>query len=217
MRYTCLFFDLDDTLYSSANGLWNAIKARMAHYIYERVDVPHEQIPALRRQYVEAYGTTLRGLQIHNQVDTDDFLAYVHDLPLEEYLRPDPALRSLLLGLPQKKWIFTNADEPHARRVLSVLGVEDCFCGVIDVRATGFACKPEAEAYRLALHLAGESEPRCSVLFDDSERNLAPARRMGFTTVLVGQAAAHSEAVSIQIGSLLDLPQAMPELWDERS
>ena len=98
MPYTQLFFDLDDTLYPSTNGLWNLIRQRMNDYMLEVLRIPPEQVAILRRQYFEAYGTTLRGLQIHYQVDADDFLAYVHDLPVESILSPDAELRRLLQG-----------------------------------------------------------------------------------------------------------------------
>ena len=51
---------------------------------YSGWDLPVEEVDILRRNYFEQYGTTLRGLQIHHQVDTDEYLAYVHDLPLEK-------------------------------------------------------------------------------------------------------------------------------------
>jgi putative hydrolase of the HAD superfamily len=159
MTFTTLFFDLDDTIYPNTNGLWPAIRERMGEYMAERLGLPREQVQGLRRSYYETYGTTLRGLQAHHQVDADDFLAYVHDLPLERYLTPDPELRALLLSLPQPKWIFTNADEGHARRVLAVSNLSDCFDGIIDVRASRFACKPEPVAYQGALALAGERDP----------------------------------------------------------
>ena len=138
------------------------------------------EIQELRQTYYETYGTTLRGLQLHHEVNEDDYLAYVHDLPLEQYISPDPQLRSLLESLTQKKWIFTNADADHARRVLQVLGIEDCFSGIIDVRALGFLCKPDRQAYVRAFELAGETNPEKCVLLDDSIRNLIPAHQAGF-------------------------------------
>jgi pyrimidine 5'-nucleotidase len=214
MCYKILFFDLDDTLYDSSNGLWEAIRARMGLYMFERLRLPPDQVPILRRKYFETYGTTLRGLQIHHQVDANDYLNYVHDLPLENFLRPDPQLRTMLLRLPQAKWIFTNADADHARRVMRILGVEDCFQGIIDVRALGFHCKPEVAAYQLAMKLAGEEDPRRCVLIDDSARNLAVARWLGFTTVLVGRDGADPSA-DYSIPRIHDLPKAIPELFDE--
>jgi FMN phosphatase YigB (HAD superfamily) len=60
--------------------------------------------------------------------------------------------------------------------------------------------------------LAGESDPARCVFFDDSPRNLAPARDLGFFTVLVG-ATETNPAADRSVASLLELPQALPELW----
>ena len=214
MSYTTLFFDLDDTLYPCSSGLWDAIRDRMGLYMKERVGLPEAEIPAIRRHYFMTYGTTLRGLQKHHQVDTDDYLAYVHDLPLEQYIQPNPALHDLLDSLPQRRFIFTNADANHARRVMQVVGVADCFDGIIDVRAIQFACKPELLAYQRALAIAGAPLPRECVLLDDSPVNLAPAHQMGFTTVMLNPDSAADPAASYSIPSLLELPQVLPALWN---
>ncbi len=174
-----MFFDLDDTLYPNTNGLWEAIRLRMTDYLRDPLGFAPDEIQEIRQSYYENYGTTLRGLQTHHEVDEDDYLAYVHDLPLEEFISPDPGLRSMLESLPQKKWIFTNADADHAKRVLKVLGIEDCFSGIIDVRALDFLCKPDRKAYVRALDLAGEANPENCVLLDDSIRNLTPAHQLG--------------------------------------
>lgn len=212
MLYTHLFFDLDDTLYPSTNGLWNLIRQRMNDYMLEVLHIPPEQVPIIRRQYFEAYGTTLRGLQIHNQVDADDFLAYVHDLPVNSIVAPDPELHRLLQSLSLPKWIFTNADANHARRVLSALGVNDCFNGIIDIRAMDFICKPDPQSYRIALDKVGESDPERCVYLDDAPRNLAPAYDMGFFTILVSQDGSDPVARRT-IARPHELSEALPELW----
>jgi len=213
MSYTTLFCDLDDTLYASSNGLWEAIRGRMSQYMAERLGLPADQVPALRRLYFETYGTTLRGLQRYHNVDTDDYLAYVHDLPLDQYIQPAPRLRELLLSLPQRRWIFTNADAGHAGRVLATLGLTGCFEGIIDVRAIEFACKPEPIAYQRALALAGGPLPEQCVLVDDSPTNLAPAQELGFTTVLVSQDGHANPAADFCLPELLCLPEVLPALW----
>ena len=213
MPYSTLFFDLDDTLYPSTSGLWEAIRERMSRYMWERIKLPKEEVPELRKNYFETYGSTLRGLQIHHKVDTDDYLAYVHDLPLQMYIHPAPGLRKIILSLSTPRWIFTNADSRHAQRVLAELGLEDCFTGIIDIRAIQFACKPEILAYQRALALAGEVEPSKCILLDDSPRNLLPAHEMGFFTILVGTDKP-DPAASLSLPSVYDLPSAMPELWN---
>ena len=181
-----IFFDLDGTLYPGENGMWPEIKRRIGTYMTERMGIPPQEAARLREHYLVTYGTTLRGLQRHHHIDTDDFLAYVHDLPLERYLTPDPALREALLRLAAPRWIFTNSDAAHARRVLRFLRLEDCFEGIIDVRSLGWLAKPEAGAYQRARALAGNPPPETCVLVDDSPRNTAGARRQGWYTVLIG-------------------------------
>jgi putative hydrolase of the HAD superfamily len=214
MRYTTLFFDLDDTLYPSSTGLWNAIRDRMSQFMHERLGLSWEEIPELRRGYYLRYGTTLRGLQIHHEVDADDYLAYVHDLPLEEYLQPRPQVREMLRSLPQNLWVFTNSDSNHVQRVLRVLGLSDCFAGVIDVRALNFLCKPEVGAYRQAMRLAGESEPEHCLFLDDSPANLAPAKDLGLTTVLVGARQPHP-AADYCLQDVLELPDILKKVGED--
>jgi len=213
MSFSTLYFDLDDTLYSHENGLWAAIRNRMGLYMAEKLGLPQDQIPEIRRVYYQTYGTTLRGLQKHHQVDADDYLQYVHDLPLESYIQPNPALRQMLLGLPQRRFIFTNADDAHAWRVMEVLGVSDCFEDVIDVRKIEFACKPESIAYQRLLALTNNPDPHCCVMLDDSPSNLAAARQIGFTTVLVGADGPADGQDGVSIPDILRLPHALPELW----
>ncbi len=211
MTYRTLFFDLDDTLYPSNSGLWLAIRKCMNDYM-KRLGLPEEDIPRLRQSYLERYGTTLRGLQQDFHIDVDEYLDFVHNLPLNDYLQADPALRTLLLSLPQSRWIFTNSDKTHAQRVLGVLQIADCFDGIIDIRALDFICKPDLEAYRRAVALAGSPLTQECIIFDDAPRNLVPAKQLGFTTVLVAADPIPGSA-DFTISSLHQLRQSCPQLW----
>lgn len=212
MQISTILFDLDDTLYPPSNGLWLAVRKRMDHFMYERLNLTKEVIPTLRHEYFIKYGTTLRGLQIHYQVEPHEFLNYVHDLPIEKYVTPDPLLRKFLLSLKQNKWIFTNSDQRHVFRVLSSLGVTDCFQGIIDITAMNFVCKPDKQSYQIALRIAGESTPISCLYLDDSTRNLEQAKLLGFKTVLVGNPD-HQPNHKTTIRHPSDLYNIMPELW----
>ncbi|CAL9765093.1 unnamed protein product [Musa acuminata subsp. burmannicoides] len=59
------------------------------------------------------------------------FDRFVHGRLPYENLKADPVLGPLLLSLPLRKVLFTNADKAHAAKVLKKLGLEDCFEGVI--------------------------------------------------------------------------------------
>jgi pyrimidine 5'-nucleotidase len=186
MRFTTLFFDLDDTLYPASTGLWHAIKERMNHYMRERLCIPEADIPSLREQYFKTYGTTLRGLQQHHQVDTQEYLAYVHDLPLQDFLKPNPVLREVLESLPTRNLIFTNADTSHARRVLKALELDDLFDTVVDVNAIAPYCKPMPESFAIAMDLADEPDPGRCVMIDDLPRTTRAALEVGMASLLYG-------------------------------
>lgn len=188
MPISTLFIDLDDTLYPHSSGLWPALRQRIDLYMVERLGIPADQVDELRRQYFEQYGTALRGLEFHYPVDRADYLIYVHAVDLRAYIGPDPTLRAALLQFPARKFIFTNADSAHARRVTDVLGVTDCFDGVIDTNALAPYCKPERAAFERALDIAGESDPARCALIDDLPRTVHAAREFGMVGILFGAA-----------------------------
>jgi putative hydrolase of the HAD superfamily len=206
-----IFFDLDDTLYPAKSGLWRDIKKRMSLYMHERLGIPADDVPVLRQHYFEQYGTTLRGLQANYAVDIRDFLDFVHDLPLADYIQPTPGLHAMLEALPARKFIFTNADVKHARRVLSVLQLEGCFGGILDIFAMSPHCKPMPESFALALKLAGEPDPRRCVLIDDLPATTRAAREQGMFSILYGVGEPHPDANAV----LADLAY-LPELLETR-
>jgi len=203
---THLLLDLDGTLYPEAVGLWPAIKERIGRYLTERLGLSPVEAQRLRREYVQRYGTTLRGLQLHHGVDPQDFLAFVHDLPIEEMLQPDPRLRAILEAVPQPKWVFTNADEPHTWRVLRRLGIDDLFAGVIDLVATDFHPKPHPHAFAVALARLGHPPARSVAVLDDLPRNTRAARRLGFLSVLVGSEPAQPDDAHFFLPDIYHLP-----------
>jgi len=194
MQFTTIFFDLDDTLYPSNAGLWLAIKNRMNAYMHERMNIPVNEIPELREKYYLRYGTTLHGLQKHHNINVDDFLAYVHDLPLGDYLTPDSGQRSVIASLPTRNLIFTNADIPHAERVLAALNLRDLFSAIVDVTTVAPYCKPMPESFAIAMKAAGETDPSRCVLIDDLPRTTRAAKQAGMFSILFGETAANGDA-----------------------
>lgn len=194
MRFTTTFFDLDDTLYPFNTGLWLAIKNRIYHFMREQMNIPAQDIPALREKYFLQYGTTLKGLQTHHNINTDDYLAYVHDLPLNDYLTPDPVQRSVIASLPTRNLIFTNADIHHAEKVLTTLNLRDLFSSIIDINTITPYCKPMPQSFAIAMKLAGETDSSRCVMIDDLERNTRAAKSEGMFSILFGGAATNDGA-----------------------
>lgn len=188
MAFSTFFFDLDDTLYPSTSGLWLAIRGRINLFMHEQMGFAQDELEILREKYFREYGTTLRGLQANYHVDMDEYLSFVHDVPLQTYLHPDPELRSALERLPGRKFIFTNADSAHATRVINALGLDGLWDGIIDVHTMAPFCKPMPESFQLALVAAGDPKIHTCVLLDDQARITRAARSLGIFTILVGKA-----------------------------
>ncbi|NWF55329.1 MAG: pyrimidine 5'-nucleotidase [Syntrophaceae bacterium] len=180
-----ILFDLDNTLYPKSLGIFDLVIERIRSYMEVRMGFEKELARALRQEYLRKYGSTMRGLMIHHNLNPDDFLEYVHDVGVEKRLSPNPALEVLLKSISLEKGIFTSGHKPHAQRVLRCLGVEAYFPQVFDIIFTRFIPKPNPEPYRQVLdHL--RLDGRNCMMIEDMPANLKPAKDLGMTTVLVG-------------------------------
>lgn len=208
VKFTTIFFDLDDTLYPSSTGLWGAIKERMTLYMRDRMGFDPAEIPHIRETYYLQYGTTLRGLQANHVIDVQDFLAFVHDLPLGEYILPNPDLCEIISALGTRNLIFTNADAAHARRVLKAMGLDECFEDIVDVNAVAPYCKPMPESFGIAMRVAGESDAGRCVMIDDLPRTARAAREAGWFSILFGLDGPHPDA-NATLTDWRDLPSIL--------
>ncbi len=204
MPFTHTVFDLDETLYPTSAGLMQDVARRITWWLQTHLGLGPEEASRLREVYIHLYGTTLGGLLAERagEVDVEDYLAFVHDVPVEAYLRPDPALRAMLTAIPLRRVVFTNSTGEHAARVLNALGIADLFERVVDIRALNFIHKPCLEAYKRLLDLLDAPGPAC-ILIDDRAVNLQPAKQLGMTTVLVnGQP---QDGVDFVVSSVLEV------------
>ena len=212
-HYSTLFLDLDETLYPHSNGLWEKIGDRITRFMVTRLDMNVENAQDLRARYLSEYGTTLNGLVANHGVVPDDYLEYVHDVPIHDHIEPSPHLRQMLASIRIKKIIFTNSHDSHVKRVLNALEVSDLIDDIIDIYALNFINKPRPEAYAQALKIAHDPDPKTCILADDRSINLLPAADLGMTTVLVG--AKESDAIiTHHIEEITDLVMHIPELAD---
>ncbi|MFQ6057550.1 MAG: pyrimidine 5'-nucleotidase [Anaerolineae bacterium] len=207
MKYILL--DLDDTLYPRDSGIMQRVSQLILEYMEQRLGLEPSRAADLRREYLRRYGTTMRGLQIDYEIDADDYLTYVHDFPVEDYLQPNPELDCMLGRITAEKVLFTNATAEHARRILAALGVERHFSHIFDIVSLGYVNKPDERAYQRVLK-ALDARPQECLLVDDAARNLGPAKAMGMTTVLIGTQ--NSQDADFVIEDILKLGQVVEEL-----
>ena len=176
-------FDLDNCLYPAATGLFALIDERMGAYIQRLLNCDPAEARRVQKEHFHTHGTTLAGLMLEHGVDPHDFLADVHDIPLDLVQRND-RLALLLDSLPGRKFVFTNGDAPYARRVLEALGIHGRFDDLHDIHASSYKPKPDPHGYEL-LCRRFSIDPARALLADDIAANLRPAKALGMTTVWV--------------------------------
>jgi len=176
-------FDLDNTLYPAKTNLFAQIDARMGAYVARLLGVDPVEAHRVQKGFFHEHGTTLRGLMNEHGVDPHHFLDDVHDIDVG-VVAPAPLLVESIARLPGRKLIFTNADTPYAEKVLARLGLNTAFEAIHDVHAMDYLPKPDPRAYR-GLCEKYAIDPARALFVDDMERNLAPAKAIGMTTVWV--------------------------------
>jgi len=207
-----VLFDLDDTIYNNASGLFEEVGGRIEGWLSRTLEVSSAQARKLRVEYYRAYGTTMRGLLIHHpEVDIDDYLDDVHQVMVAHHLEANPALAAMLARLPVEKVIFTNGIADWAERVLACLGVREHFTKILDVRALDYTSKPFPEAYQKALQFLGVPGDAC-VLVDDQARNLQGGAKFGMRTVLVRPESQPGGGVEFAVSQVLETEPILTEL-----
>ena len=177
-------FDLDDTLYSPETQFMGLIQGRINDYVVRTAGLPADEALVVQKGYLRDYGTSLAGLMAHYHIDPKDFLAEVHDVPLD-LLSPDPGMRAGLERLKGPRIVFTNGATGHAHRVLDKLGIDDLFDGVFALEDADLIPKPDPRTFQRMIDRFGV-DPATAAFFEDTPRNLQPAKAIGMTTVLVG-------------------------------
>ena len=176
-------FDLDNTLYPASADLFGLIDVRMGAFIQQLLGVDAVEARRLQKGYFRDHGTTLSGLMQAHAVDPHEFLAFVHDVALDA-VTEDRRLVRAVAALPGRKLIFTNGDEPYARRVLAKLGLSESFEAIHDIHACAYRPKPNPPSYA-AMCAKLSIDPTRALFVEDMARNLMPAKALGMTTVWV--------------------------------
>jgi len=209
MTLKFILFDLDDTLYPRGTGPMREVGRRIHLWLCNHMGLSRDEAAALRWEYFRRYGTTLGGLTVEHDVNVQDYLSFVHDIPVEEYVGPEPALSAMLAGIPLRKIIYTNATSEYGWRVLKALGVAGHFEQVIGIEEVGLRNKPYLDAYERVLMLLGTRGSDC-VMVEDTARNLQPAKALGMTTILVD--AGSEEYVDFVVGDVLEVGKVVIDL-----
>ena len=178
-------FDLDNTLYSPSTKIFEQIDIRMKKYISKKFNISEDQAFKIQKKMYYEYGTTLYGLMKFYKIDPIDFLNFVHDINLST-LKKSSRLQRYLNRLNGKKIVFTNGDLDWAKKIINALGVKKDLNTVFDIIEANYIPKPKMNSY-ISLIKKYNIKPKQAIFFEDTERNLKPAFKLGMTTVHIDQ------------------------------
>ena len=194
-RVRSWIFDLDDTLYPPERQILKRVSERIGQFMVRTTGLPLDEARALQKRYLMDHGAALGGLMKDYTIDPEEFLADVHDVPLDD-LAPDQGLRAGLERLTGPRYVFTNGSTRHGERVLAQLGISDLFDGLFAVEHARLVPKPHPDTFARMLDAFG-LDPATAAFFEDTARNLEHAKALGMTTVLVGPHAFDTEAAFV--------------------
>ncbi len=212
MRGLVWVFDLDNTLHDASPHIFPHINRSMTEYVQRLLGVSEAEANALRVDYWQRYGATLKGLMRHHGTDPAHFLWHTHQFPqLPQMVLREPRLRHVLRRLPGQKLVFSNAPQHYARAVLRLLRVDDLFDDVFSIEHARYRPKPETAAF-LRLLKKHRLRPAQCVMVEDSAENLATAKRLGMRTVWVSDALRKPPYVDVKIKNVMELPRVLRRL-----
>lgn len=222
-RGPLFLFDLDNTLYPPEVLLWKRVDGRIERYVQDRLGVDPAEARSVRKGYLREFGATLLGLMHYHGVEPEEYLEYVHDVPIPEIVPARPELSAMLSDLPGRRAVFTNGSASYAERVLSALGVLDRMDDIFGIEFMEYRAKPSPYPYAKLLRATG-IDARDSLLCEDLRENLVPARDLGIFTVLVtrengqereGSPRDRSRFPHAVLADVCDLPSVLPRFFRE--
>ena len=177
-------FDLDNTMYDINLGLFKKISNRITDFIMSKYSLDIDQAKKIQKEYYLKYGLTLRGLIFEKKLEPEEFLDYVHDVEHPELKKNDQLISKIRI-LEGKKIIFTNATSKHAKKILNILELEDDFDQIIDIKDLEYIPKPDKRSYKKLLECLNLNKKNLdkTIFFEDTVKNLIPAKELGITTV----------------------------------
>ena len=177
-------FDLDNTMYDINLGLFKKISNRITDFIMSKYSLDIDQAKKIQKEYYLKYGLTLRGLIVEKKLEPEEFLDYVHDVEHPELEKNDQLISKIRI-LEGKKIIFTNATSKHAKKILNILELEHDFDQIIDIKDLEYIPKPDKRSYKKLLECLNLNKDNLdkTIFFEDTIKNLIPAKELGITTV----------------------------------
>ncbi len=177
-----LIFDMDDTLYPASLGHDKKIEANQKTLMLtdKKYEFGSENFSI--EDYMK-YGFDV--LRRQKNFNWDGCLQFVCNRDMSD-INANPELKKILNDINHKKIIFTNSHPKQMGEILERMDLTDSFDLKIDPSNLNFYFKPELKSFELFFEKTNVN-PKTSAFFEDNMKNLAVAKKLGMTTVLISE------------------------------
>lgn len=210
----CVLFDLDGTLYSSAE-----YSARLDEEIRTVVSgflgIKQQEARLLLQVGKKRFGTltgTLENLKIDRELFSQEI---ANRIDPHKYLTPDHTLTDVLNRLTNqglKIGLVSNSGRPLVEKILSAIGLTPEQFDVV-VTSSDAKPKPSPEPFLLAISKIGSNLESSVYVGDRDEQELRPAKELGIKTILLDPSGgATAKWADHVVRNLTELPELMNSL-----
>ena len=193
---TTLIFDIDGTLYTSAEFVQEQIDVQVRHWA-DINGMSHEdarkKIADFRKKYAAENGgkkISLGNVFLNFGVDIDTSIRWrIELLKPENFLKPNEELKTALEKAAEKFTLIAVTNNPveAARKTLAVLGLDKIIPEIIGLD-TCRKSKPAKEILDIALERTGAKAEECISIGDRYDIDISLPVKMGMGGVLVNGA-----------------------------
>lgn len=176
-------FDLDNTLYPPHLNIIEAYRDIFVAFLQKKCALPAFQANEIYHNLHTHTNQTLADLSANHNITLYDLLYTMTDINLD-HVKENQQLKQLIHQLPGKKYVFTNALDLYAEKILKKLGLLEIFDDIYAISQSQTFLKPDMRTYKKIIDLY-KINPHQAIFFEDTLQNLVPARQLGMKTVYV--------------------------------
>lgn len=189
MHDKILVFDLDATLYYVGNAIEEECDKKVCRYLADHLQISLDDARELMLDIRRKYKYETEAIEKELPFSKYDFIEDVCAVDVSS-IPQDRELDAILQKISNPKYILTDSTQRHVADTLHQLSVKlSHFSGIFDAHDMDYTFKYNPEAYQMFLHRF-KLKPKDCIMFEDSLTNLAVAKSLGLSTVLISPSSA---------------------------
>lgn len=192
-KITTIIFDIDGTLYTSDEFVFEQVDVQLRHYAHLN-NISEDEARMKMNKYREEWSRNNGGKKISLGnaftafgVSIEDSIRWRNELmEPEKYLCRNEELRKVLLGWQKKYRLICVTNNPvgAAKKILTAIGVEDILTDIVGLD-TCKKSKPNMDVLEEALGRTGSNPCECVSIGDRYDIDIALPLELGMGGVLV--------------------------------